>query len=192
MQETPAAGERWRRLARADPVSRAGVYCWRCFCTTGTRRREERPFAAGEVCRAVLLHELATLRRGRELRFRKLRVLSFDTPQVRPRCGLWTGHELAAPRSSLSELGHLTANRWSHRLRRRHKAQDGLVSGGSGGPGGGFLARRRRVRQGSVLRTPRSVCCFCLIGLSQFIQKCISAPIKLIRGGLFALSRLFK
>ena len=139
-------GGRWRRLARADPASRAGVSCWRCFCPTWTQRREDRPFAAGEVCRAVLLHELATLRRGRELRFRKLRVLNFAMLQVRPRSGLRTGRELAAPRSSLSKLGHLTANRRSHRLRRRHKAQDALVSGGSGGPGGGVLARRRRVR----------------------------------------------
>ena len=82
---------------------------------------------------------------GRELRFRKLRVLSFATPQVRPCSGLWTGRELAAPRPSLRELGHLTANRRSHRLRRRHKAQAALVSGGSGGPGGGVLVRRRRV-----------------------------------------------
>ena len=90
-------------------------------------------------------HKLTTLRRGRELRFRKLRVLSFATPQVRPRSGLLTGCELAAPRSSLSELGHLTTNGRSHRHRRRHKAQDALVGGDSGGPGGGFLARRRRV-----------------------------------------------
>ena len=39
---------------RADPASRAGVYCWRCFCPTWAQRREERPFAAGEVCRAAL------------------------------------------------------------------------------------------------------------------------------------------
>ena len=77
-------------------------------------------------------HQLATLRRGRELRLRKLRVLSFATPQARPRCGLLTGRELAAPHSSLSELGHLTTNGRSHRLRRRHKAQDALVSRGSG------------------------------------------------------------
>ena len=136
-------GGRWRHSARADPASRAGVYCWRCFCLTWTRRREERPFAAGEVCRAT--HQLTTLRRGRELRLRKLRVLSFATPQVRPRSGLRTGCELAAPRSSLSELGHLTTNGRSLRLRRRHKAQDALVSGDSGGPDGGVLARRRCV-----------------------------------------------
>ena len=91
-------------------------------------------------------HQLTTLRRGGELRpFRKLRVLNFATPQVQPRSGLLTGRELAAPRSSLSELGHLTSNRRLHRHRRRHKTQDALVSGGNGGPGGGVLARRCRV-----------------------------------------------
>ena len=90
-------------------------------------------------------HELTTLRRGRELRLRELRVFSLATPQVRPRFGLLMGCELVAPRSSLSELGHLTANRRPHRHRRRHKAQAALASGGSGGPGGGVPARRRGV-----------------------------------------------
>ena len=75
-------GGRRRRGARADPASRAGVSCWRCFCLTWTQRWEERPFAAGEVLSCHAPQKLTTLRRGRERRLRKLRVLSFATPQA--------------------------------------------------------------------------------------------------------------
>ena len=141
-------GGRRRRFTRADPASRAGVSCWRCFCPTWAQRQEERPFAADEVCRAVLLISCSSAhnppsRPGAAVSQTACPQLCYAAGLTSS--GLLTGCELAAPRSSFSELGHLTANRRSHRHRRRHKAQDALASEGSGGPGRGVLARRRRV-----------------------------------------------
>ena len=139
-------GGRRRQFARADPASRAGVTILLAVLLPdlgSTPGGQAVRCRRGVSCRAA--QQLTTFRRGRGRRLRKLRVLSFAKLQVRRRSRLLTGCELAAPRSSLSELGHLTTNGRSHRLRRRHKAQDALASGGSGGPCGGVLARRRRI-----------------------------------------------
>ena len=103
-------GGRRRRGARADPAPRAGVSCWRCFCPTRAQRREDRPFAAGEVCRVVLLmssqpsvavgsYGFANCVSSALLRYRSDLVLG---------CGRgrsWRRHPATTANSSLSELG---------------------------------------------------------------------------------------
>ena len=102
LQETPAAGE--RKTLEAVRACRPSFTRRRILLAVLLPDLGSTPGGQAVLCRRSMSYcaalQLATLRRGRGLRFRKQRVLSFATPQARPRCGLLTGLELAAPRSS--------------------------------------------------------------------------------------------